>query len=54
LAVLRENARRRLAGLDGLIAAIAGARHATVATRNTGDFAGCGITVISPWETEAR
>jgi predicted nucleic acid-binding protein len=31
------------------IAAIAGSRGAAVATRNTGDFSGCGVTVIDPW-----
>ena len=36
LAVLRENSGRRLEGFDGLIAAIAGARGAAVATRNAG------------------
>lgn len=47
-------ARRRAAGrpighLDCQIAAVALARGATVATRNTEDFTDAGITVIDPW-----
>jgi predicted nucleic acid-binding protein len=51
LAVIREQAGRRLEGFDGLIAAIAKSRALPIATRNTGDFAGCGIELISPWDT---
>lgn len=45
---------RRAAGhpisfADGQIAATARARGAAIATRNTADFAGCGIAVIDPW-----
>jgi predicted nucleic acid-binding protein len=54
LAVQRESSGRRLEGFDGLIAAIAGARGAAIATRNTNDFVGCGVTVVSPWEIDAR
>jgi predicted nucleic acid-binding protein len=48
------SAKRRAAGrpisqFDCQIAAIAGAHGAAVATRNTADFAGCGIAVIDPW-----
>lgn len=48
------HARRRAAGrpiaeADCQIAAIAAARGLAVATRNTGDFQGCGIAVIDPW-----
>jgi toxin FitB len=50
LAVQRERAGRPLEGLDGLIAAIAKFRGLPVATRNTDDFAGCGIDVINPWD----
>jgi len=49
LAVERERAGRRLEGFDGLIAAIAKSRGMPIATRNTNDFAGCGIDVINPW-----
>ena len=34
---------------DCQIAAIARARDAAVATRNTADFAHCGIAVVDPW-----
>src|SRR5260370_27090733 len=35
---------------DAQIAAIARANHATLATRNTGDFEGCGVRLVNPWE----
>ncbi len=49
---------RRLGGrpigeADGRIAAIARSRGATLATRNVGDFADCGLTVVDPWAEEA-
>jgi predicted nucleic acid-binding protein len=49
-------AERRLAGrpisqLDAQIAAIARSRAAAMATRNVGDFEGCGVEVINPWRT---
>ena len=40
---------RPISQFDCQIAAIARANHAAVATRNVGDFAGCGIQVIDPW-----
>lgn len=48
-------AARRRAGLhieppDLMIAAIALSRDAAVVTRNVGDFDGCGVAVINPWE----
>jgi toxin FitB len=49
LAVARERTGRRLAGFDGLIAAIAKSHGLPIATRNTGDFVDCGIEVIDPW-----
>ena len=33
---------------------IARARDATVATRNTSDYEGCGIELIDPWIVGAR
>ena len=50
IVVARERAGRRLEGFDGLIAAIAKSRGLAIATRNIGDFAGCGIELISPWD----
>lgn len=35
---------------DGQIAAIAKCRQATLATRDTGDFEGCGVKLVNPWE----
>jgi predicted nucleic acid-binding protein len=35
---------------DAMIAAICITRRATLATRNTKDFDGLGITLINPWE----
>jgi predicted nucleic acid-binding protein len=32
-----------------IIAAIARARGASVVTRDTGGFEGCGLTLIDPW-----
>ncbi len=49
LFAMRRAAGRPLEGLDGPIAAIAYSIGASVATRNTLDFAGCGLTVINPW-----
>lgn len=40
---------RPLIGFDGLIAAIARAHGARVATRNLSDFEGCGVRLIDPW-----
>ena len=50
---IAANRRRRgkpISGLDGQIAAIAAASGARLATRNTRDFAGCGIELVDPWE----
>ena len=35
---------------DSLIAATAKIHNLTLATRNTTDFAGCGIQLVNPWE----
>lgn len=47
-------ATRRRSGLpienfDALIAATTFAAGASIATRDTGGFEGCGLTVINPW-----
>lgn len=49
IAAARRQAGRPIALADAQIAAIAAARGATVATRNVGDFEGCGIDVLNPW-----
>jgi len=35
---------------DAQIAALARVHDATLATRNTSDFEGCGVRVVNPWE----
>lgn len=45
----REAAGRPISQFDAMIAAIARFHGAAVATRNAGDFEGCGIEVINPW-----
>lgn len=45
----RRAAGRPISLADCQIAAIARARQAAIATRDTADFAGCGIAVIDPW-----
>jgi predicted nucleic acid-binding protein len=54
LVAARERSGRRLAGFDGLIAAIALSRGLGLATRNTGDFEGCGVPVINPCSANTR
>lgn len=41
---------RPMEPLDAQIAAIVRLHNATLATRNTRDFEGCGIRVVNPWE----
>jgi len=50
IAAERRAAGRPISQFDCQIAAIARAQGASVATRNTGDYEGCGVTVIDPWE----
>jgi predicted nucleic acid-binding protein len=45
----RRAAGRPISFPDCQIAATARARGATIATRNVGDFEGCGIRVTDPW-----
>ncbi len=49
IAAERRAAGRPIAQLDCQIAAIARARGAAVATRNTKEFEGGGVVVIDPW-----
>ncbi|MBD3780563.1 MULTISPECIES: type II toxin-antitoxin system VapC family toxin [unclassified Cellulomonas] len=46
----RRAAGRPLSVEDGMIAAICASRGATLATRNTRDFAGLGLPLVDPWE----
>lgn len=51
LSASRKSQGRRMGELDAQIAAIARARGALLATRNTSDFELCGIELINPWKT---
>ena len=46
----RRRAGRPISHFDAQIAAIARFMGAAVATRNTADFDGCGVTVVDPWK----
>ncbi|MDO4905496.1 MAG: type II toxin-antitoxin system VapC family toxin [Lautropia sp.] len=50
IASLRKNAGRPITGFDAMIAAIARAHGASLATRNIKDFVDCGIELINPWQ----
>ena len=54
IAAERRAAGRPISQFDCQIAAIARARAATVATRNTSDYEGCGIELIDPWAVASR
>ena len=45
----RRSAGRPAATADLMIASIAGTHGASIVTRNTGDFEGCGLALINPW-----
>ena len=49
IAAERRAAGRPISQADCQIAAISRSCRASVATRNAGDFEGCGIDVINPW-----
>jgi predicted nucleic acid-binding protein len=50
IAAARRASGYPIAQFDAQIAAIARSRGAAIATRNTGDFEGCGVTVLNPWD----
>jgi predicted nucleic acid-binding protein len=50
IVINRQMMGKPLKAENAMLAAITRSRGATLATRNTQDFAGCGIRVISPWE----
>jgi toxin FitB len=50
IVLARRRARKPIEKFDALIAAIALTTGAELATRDTGGFAGCGLTVINRWE----
>ena len=45
----RRRAGRPTAAVDLMVAAVARTLSASVVTRDTQGFAGCGVTVINPW-----
>lgn len=45
---------RPIAAFDAMIAGIAVAHGADIATRDLGGFAECGVTIIDPWVTSPR
>jgi predicted nucleic acid-binding protein len=49
IAARRVAAGRPISQMDAMIAAIVRCQGATLATRNTADFGGCGITIRNPW-----
>lgn len=53
IAAVRQGTGRPIDRFDAMIAAIAHSRASAVATRNVGDFQGCGIRVLDPWSESA-
>ncbi len=49
IVLARRQAGKPIEKFDAVIAATALAAGASIATRDTGGFAGCGLTVIDPW-----
>jgi len=49
IAADRRRAGRPIAVFDAQIAAVARAAGAVLATRNTADFARCGVELLNPW-----
>jgi predicted nucleic acid-binding protein len=45
----RRRIGRPISQFDAQIAATAWSRNATLATRNIGDFEGCGVRLVDPW-----
>lgn len=50
LSSTRRKQGKPISQFDAQIAAIARAHSATLATRNTSDFEGCGVRLVNPWE----
>jgi len=54
IAAARRAAGRPISQFDCQIVAIARTHEATMATRNTSDYEGCGVELIAPWTYGAR
>jgi predicted nucleic acid-binding protein len=52
IAADRRKAGWPIAQFDAQIASIAYSRNATLATRNTDDFEGCGVQLVNPWRAQ--
>jgi hypothetical protein len=50
IAATRRSQGRPVSQSDAMIAGIARARGADLATRNVRDFESCGVTLINPWQ----
>jgi predicted nucleic acid-binding protein len=50
IASSRRKQGRPMSEFDAQIAAIARAKNAVIATRDTVDFEGCGVKLVNPWE----
>jgi toxin FitB len=50
IVLARRRAGNPIEKFDALIAATALAAGASIATRDTGGFGGCGLTLVNPWE----
>jgi predicted nucleic acid-binding protein len=50
IASARRRQSKQISGVDAQIAAIARVHGATLATRNTYIFEGCGVRLVNPWE----
>jgi hypothetical protein len=49
IAASRRRQGKPMSEFDAQIAAISRAQGATLATRNTADFEGCGVRLVNPW-----
>jgi predicted nucleic acid-binding protein len=54
IAAARKALGRPISQFDAQIAAIARSRKAALATRNTADFADCGVKLHNPWDDYGR
>ena len=52
IVLARRRAGTPIEGFNALIAAVASAAGADVATRDIGGFSGCGVALIDPWAAE--